>query len=91
MTNRSKVIEVNGYQDYSRNTVLRVMGAVIPSLPFLGLRLFREYLRYKSTADHAGRIFYDELIEQGMNPQYANDLTCSYLESRNLLNFLPKM
>jgi len=91
MINRSKVMEMIGYQDYTRNSVLRLMGAVIPSLPFLGFRLFREYLRYKSTADRAGRIFFDELIAQGINPQYADDLTCSYLESRNLLNFMPKM
>lgn len=91
MTSHSKVIEVNGYQDYTRNAVLKVMGAVIPSLPFLGLRFFREYLQYKSTADRAGRIFYDELITQGINPQYADDLTCSYLESRNLLSFMPKI
>ena len=91
MINHSKVVEVNRYQEYTRNAVLRMMGAVIPSLPFLGVRFFREYLRYKSTADRAGKIFYNELIEQGMNPQHADDLTCSYLDSRNLLSFIPKM
>lgn len=91
MTNHSKVLAVNDYMDYNRNAVLKLMGAVIPSIPFFGFRLFREYLRYKSTADRAGKIFYEELLAQGMNPQYADDLTCSYLESRNLLSFIPEM
>ena len=91
MINRSKVLAVNDYMDYNRNAILKLMGAVVPSIPFLGFRLFREYLRYKSTADRAGKIFYEELLAQGMNLQYADDLTCSYLESRNLLSFIPEM
>jgi hypothetical protein len=65
-----------------------MLGVVIPSLPFLGYRFLREYLRFKSSAHNAGKIFYDELVDQGIDPGYAEDLTDSYLESRNLLRIM---
>ena len=81
---------MNRFKDHSRNTAFELIWSVFPSLPFLGFRFFREYLRFKSTADRAGKIFYNELLAQGMGPGFADELTCSYLESRDLLRFILK-
>ena len=85
-----EVMYMNRFKDDSGNAAFRLIRAVIPSLPFLGFRFFREYLRFKSTADRAGKIFYNELLAQGIGPGFADELTCSYLESRDLLRFISK-
>ena len=82
---------MNRVKDDSRNAAFGFIWAVFPSLPFLGFRFFREYLRFKSKADRAGKIFYEELLAQGIGPCIADELTCSYLESRDLLRFITKM
>ena len=82
---------VHRLNDDSRNEVLCLIGTVIASLPFLGFRLFREYLRFKTFADKAGKIFYNELLSHGISHSIADELTCSYLESRDLLGFISKM
>jgi hypothetical protein len=91
MINYFEVMYMNRFKDHSRNAAFELIWSVIPSLPFLGFRLFREYLGFKSTADLAGKIFYDELLAQDIGPSIADKLTCSYLESRDLLRFIPKM
>ena len=65
-----EVMYMNRFKDDSGNAAFRLIRAVIPSLPFLGFRFFREYLRFKSTADRAGKIFYDELLAQGIGPVF---------------------
>ncbi|MBU0498363.1 MAG: hypothetical protein KKC68_00870 [Candidatus Thermoplasmatota archaeon] len=65
---------------------LKIVGVLLPSLPFLGYRLLREYLRFKTSANKAGKIFEQELIKQGLSLDVAQELTLSYLESRNLQN-----
>ena len=82
---------VNKNGSNARTAVLKIMGMIIPSLPFLGYRFLREYLKFKTTADKAGKIFHDELLAQGIHPSFAADLTGSYLESRDLLSFVAKM
>ena len=72
----------------SNNTLkpnpMKYVGALIPSLPFLGIKLLGNYIRFKSSAYHAGKIFEEELLKNNISPEIAEKLTQSYLNSRNI-------
>jgi hypothetical protein len=71
----------------SSDSLLRVVGTIIPTLPLLVYLMIREYLCFKTSANKAGKIFHNELLAQGMSPGLAEDLTNFYLESRDLFRF----
>jgi hypothetical protein len=57
-----------------------MIGLLIPLLPSLILRFGGEFIRFKSKAHKAGRIFQDELLQQGLDKPTAERLTAFYLE-----------
>ncbi len=71
-------------KSFHRDTTLKLVGALIPVLPFLGYRLLREYLCFKASASKAGKIYEQELIKQGLSLDIAHELTMKYLESQSL-------
>jgi hypothetical protein len=73
---------------HSSEMMLRVVGSIIPTIPLFTFRLLRGYLRFKTSADKAGKIFRTELLSEGICPEFAEDLTRNYLESRSLFTFI---
>jgi len=65
----------------ARRNPLKILGFLIPRLPVLILRFGGEFIRFKSRAHEAGRIFRKELMAQGLDKTTAADLTAFYLES----------
>jgi len=57
----------------------RVLGALLPYLPSLMLRLGGSFLRLKRDAKKAGRTFQKELLRQGIDEGTAAELTEIYL------------
>lgn len=70
-----------------RNPV-KSLGILIPLLPSLILRFAGEFIRFKSRAQKAGRIFQDELLRQGLDKTTAERLTAFYLEGSDLFKLL---
>jgi hypothetical protein len=66
-------------REVKRNPV-KIIGILIPLLPSLILRFGGEFIRFKSRAQKAGRIFQDELLRQGLDKTTAERLTEFYLE-----------
>ena len=77
-----------GFDSASSDMIIRVVGTILPTLPLFTFRLLRGYLRFKTSADKAGKIFHNELLSEGICPEYAEDLTRNYLESRDIFTFI---
>jgi len=67
---------------------MKLVGIVISRLPSLLFRSAGELLRFRAKARKAGRIFQDELCQQGVDPEVAEQLTGVYLEGSNPLSYL---
>jgi hypothetical protein len=74
-------------REATRNPV-KILGILIPLLPSLILRFAGEFIRFKSRAQKAGRIFQDELLRQGLDKTTAERLTGFYLEGSDLFKLL---
>ena len=74
-------------REAKRNPV-KIIGVLIPLLPSLILRFAGEFIRFKSRAQKAGRIFQDELLQQGLDKTTAERLTAFYLEGSDPLKLL---
>lgn len=66
---------------------IKIFGHVLPSLPVIMIKFGGLFLRIKSDANKAGKIFYKELIKQGIDEATATNLTNIYLESSNISNY----
>jgi len=66
----------------------KMLGFLIPIIPSLILRFCGEFIRFKSKANRAGRIFQEELVRQGLDKITATQLTSFYLEGSNPFNLL---
>jgi len=66
------------------NESLRMLGAVLPSLPTLMFRFMGEYVRFKGTVDVAAREFNRELVLQGIDVETAERLTGIYRSASDL-------
>jgi hypothetical protein len=64
----------------------QVVIAGIPVMVKLGFRLSIAYLRFKSKAKRAARVFERELLASGMAPDDVRKLTEMYLESSRLIH-----
>ena len=67
---------------------VKIVGLLIPLLPSLVLRFGGEFIRFKSRAHKAGRIFQDELLRQGLDKPTAERLTALYLEGSDPFKLL---
>lgn len=67
---------------------LKILGFLIPKLPSLMLRSGGEFIRFKSKANRAGRIFRKELARQGIDRTIASQLTAFYLEGSDPFKLL---
>ena len=66
----------------------RVLGALLPYLPSLMLRLGGSFLRLKRDAKKAGRTFQKELLRQGIDEGTAAELTEIYLEPSSIKQYM---
>ena len=66
----------------------KMFGFMIPHLPGLMFRLGGTFLRMKSQANKAGKVFKKELINQGINKEAAEELTKTYLETSHIRNYI---
>ena len=67
---------------------IKLFGIIIPSIPSLMFRLSGTFLRFKSQANNAGKIFKKELIKQGIDEKTANELKSIYMESSHIRNYI---
>jgi len=74
-------------REATRNPI-KILGILIPLLPSLILRFAGEFIRFKSKAQKAGRIFQDELLRQGLDKTTAERLTAFYLEGSDPFKLL---
>jgi hypothetical protein len=67
---------------------LKIVGFLILMAPSLLFRFGGEFIRFKSKANRAGRIFRKELQRQGLDRTVAGQLTGSYLEGSDPFRLL---
>jgi hypothetical protein len=67
---------------------LKIIGFLILKVPTLIFRFGGQFLRFKSKAHHAGRIFRKELVQQGLEKSIATQLTAFYLEGSDPFKLL---
>ena len=66
---------------------IKLFGMMLPSIPSLTIRLTGMFIRLKSRANKAGKVFKKELVKQGVNEKTATDLTEIYMESSHIRNY----
>ena len=74
--------------DTKREDGLHHFGSVLPYLPSLMFKFGKLFLRFKRDAKKGGSIFCKELIDQGIDPTTAEELTRIYLESSNIFRYM---
>lgn len=79
---------VKNTEDQGSAGGFRVLGALLPYLPSLMLRLGGSFLRLKRDAKKAGRIFQKELMHQGIDEGTAAELTEIYLEPSSIKQYM---
>jgi len=79
---------VKNTEDQGSARGFRVLGALLPYLPSLMLRLGGSFLRLKRDAKKAGRIFQKELMHQGIDEGAAAELTEIYLEPSSIKQYM---
>ena len=67
---------------------LKLFGMMIPSMPSLMFRLTGTFIRFKSDANKAGKVFKKELIKQGIDKETADELTRVYMESSHIRKYI---
>lgn len=72
----------------AKGNPVKFLGMLIPLIPSLFLRFGGEFIRFKSRAHKAGRIFHDELLQQGLDKTTAERLTASYMEGSDPFKLL---
>ena len=67
---------------------IKLFGIMIPSIPSLMFRLTGTFIRFKSDANKAGKVFKKELIKQGIDEETAAELTEKYMESSHIRRYI---
>ena len=67
---------------------MKFFGLLLPSMPSLMFRLTGTFIKFKGQANKAGKIFKNELINQGIDEQIASELTAKYMESSHIRNYI---
>jgi hypothetical protein len=70
---------------------LKLLGVFILKLPSFTFRFGGEFIRFKSRANKAGRVFQKELVRQGLDKTTASQLTAFYLEGSNPFKLLQSL
>ena len=70
---------------------IKLFGMVIPSMPSLILRLTGAFIRFKSDANKAGKVFKKELIRQRIDKETADELTGIYMESSHIRKYIQRL
>lgn len=79
---------VKNTEDQGSAGGFRVLGALLPYLPSLMLRLGGSFLRLKRDAKKAGCTFQKELLRQGIDEGTAAELTEIYLEPSSIKQYM---
>ena len=77
----------NGNDDSSP---IKIFGMMIPFIPSLMFRLTGTFFRFKSEANKAGKIFRNELVNQGLDKETAKLFTKEYVDGSNLMKLFMK-
>jgi len=75
----------NGKDGEDNLSPIKIFGMIIPLIPSLMFRLTGTFLRFKSDANKAGKIFKKELVNQGLDRETAKLFTKEYVEGSNLM------
>ena len=67
---------------------IKLFGMMLPSMPSLMFRITGTFLRFKSDANKAGKVFKKELIKQGIDKETAAELTEIYMESSHIRKYI---
>jgi hypothetical protein len=67
---------------------VKFLGMMIPMMPSMMLRLTGLFIRFKSDASKAGKVFKKELIRQGIDREIASELTDIYMESSHIRSYI---
>ncbi len=78
-------------KDGSEVNPIKLFGIILPSIPSLMFRLSGTFLRFKSQANKAGKIFKKELIKQGIDEKTANEFKSIYMESSHIKNYIKEL
>jgi len=73
-----------------KSEVLEFTSIIIPLIPKILIKYSKIYLRFKTRANAAGKIFKNELLEQGVDRATADKLTELYMKSSKIQNFFKK-
>ena len=77
----------NTEDDWEGNPI-KIFGMMIPAMPSLMFRLTGTLLRFKSSANKAGKVFKKELIEQGIDKETADELTEIYMQASHIRQYI---
>ena len=67
---------------------VKIFGMMIPSMPSLVFRITGTLLRFKSSANRAGKVFKKELIKQGIDEETATELTETYMQGSRIRQYI---
>ena len=67
---------------------IRLFGLLLPKMPSLIFRLSGTFLRFKSQANKAGKVFKKELVKQGIDEETAEELKEIYMEGSHIRQYL---
>lgn len=67
---------------------IKLFGMMIPAMPSLMFRLTGTFIRFKSDANKAEKVFKKELIKQGIDEETAAELTGIYMESSHIRKYI---
>ena len=67
---------------------IKIFGMMIPTMPSLMFRLTGTFIRFKSDANKAEKVFKKELIKQGIDKDIADELTGIYMESSHIRKYI---
>jgi len=70
---------------------IKIFGMLLPSMPSLMFKFTGTFLRFKSQANKAGRVFNKELVKQGIDRDTAKELTDIYMESSHLRKYIQNL
>ena len=83
-----EVLDMAKQEQVQKENEFHVVGALLPLLPSLMVRLGGVLLRFKRDAKKAGRLFKKELLRQHIDEDTAEQLTSMYLESSDLFQYI---
>lgn len=75
-------------EENEKMDVPKIVGTFIPFFTKFGFRFIKIYLGFKIRSKKAGKTFKNELINQGINKEQAEELTKMYLAPSQISNYI---